>query len=100
MQFALTVPTVSDRVAQTAVKLLIEPILEPLFHADSYGYRPGKSARQANRGIRTANLVAARRVGVRKFPFLEMTPQSTPKCARVSPDRAPVMRCGAISPAS
>lgn len=31
----------SDRVAQTAVKLLIEPILEPLFHADSYGYRPG-----------------------------------------------------------
>ena len=47
MQFALTVPTVSDRVAQTAVKLLIEPILEPLFHADSYGYRPGKSAKQA-----------------------------------------------------
>ena len=47
MQFALTVPTVSDRVAQTAVKLLIEPILEPLFHVDSYGYRPGKSAKQA-----------------------------------------------------
>jgi len=43
----LGVPTVSDRVAQTAVKLLIEPILEPLFHADSYGYRPGKSAKQA-----------------------------------------------------
>ena len=33
--------------AQTAVKLLIEPILEPLFHVDSYGYRPGKSAKQA-----------------------------------------------------
>jgi RNA-directed DNA polymerase len=32
---------------QTAVKLLIEPILDPLFHADSYGYRPGKSAKQA-----------------------------------------------------
>jgi RNA-directed DNA polymerase len=43
----LGVHTVSDRVAQTAVKLLIEPILEPLFHADSYGYRPGKSAKQA-----------------------------------------------------
>jgi RNA-directed DNA polymerase len=43
----LGVPTVSDRVAQTAVKLLIEPILDPLFHADSYGYRPGKSAKQA-----------------------------------------------------
>ena len=43
----LGVPTVADRVGQTAVKLLIEPILDPLFHADSYGYRPGKSATQA-----------------------------------------------------
>jgi len=43
----LGVPTVSDRVAQTAVKLMIEPILDPLFHEDSYGYRPGKSAKQA-----------------------------------------------------
>jgi RNA-directed DNA polymerase len=43
----LGVPTVADRVAQTAVKLLIEPILDPVFHADSYGYRPGKSAKQA-----------------------------------------------------
>ncbi|MGF6652616.1 group II intron reverse transcriptase/maturase [Paraburkholderia youngii] len=43
----LGVPTVSDRVAQTAVKILIEPILDPLFYADSYGYRPGKSAKQA-----------------------------------------------------
>lgn len=43
----LGVPTVSDRVAQTAVKLMIEPILDPLFHGDSYGYRPGKSAKQA-----------------------------------------------------
>lgn len=43
----LGVPTVSDRGGQTAVKLLIEPILDPLFHADSYGYRPGKSAKQA-----------------------------------------------------
>jgi RNA-directed DNA polymerase len=43
----LGVPTVADRVGQTAVKLLIEPILDPLFHADSYGYRPGRSAKQA-----------------------------------------------------
>ena len=43
----LGVPTVADRVGQTAIKLLIEPILDPLFHADSYGYRPGKSAKQA-----------------------------------------------------
>lgn len=43
----LGIPTVSDRVAQTVVKRLIEPILDPLFHADSYGYRPGRSAKQA-----------------------------------------------------
>ena len=43
----LGIPTVSDRIAQTVVKLLIEPTLEPMFHPDSYGYRPGKSAKQA-----------------------------------------------------
>jgi RNA-directed DNA polymerase len=43
----LGVPTVSDRIAQTVVKLVLEPQLEPHFHADSYGYRPGKSAHQA-----------------------------------------------------
>jgi group II intron reverse transcriptase/maturase len=43
----LGVPTVSDRIAQTVVKLIIEPILDPIFHPDSYGYRPGRSAKQA-----------------------------------------------------
>lgn len=43
----LGVPTVADRVGQTVVKLLIEPILDPLFHPDSYGYRAGRSAKQA-----------------------------------------------------
>jgi group II intron reverse transcriptase/maturase len=43
----LGVPTVADRIAQTVVKLLIEPVLEPIFHQDSYGYRPGRSAKQA-----------------------------------------------------
>lgn len=43
----LGVPTVADRIAQTVVKLRIEPILDPLFHPDSYGYRPGRSAKQA-----------------------------------------------------
>jgi RNA-directed DNA polymerase len=43
----LGIPTVSDRIGQTVVKLIIEPILDPLFHTDSYGYRPGKSAKQA-----------------------------------------------------
>ena len=43
----LGVPTVADRVAQTAVKLVIEPILDPIFLPDSYGYRPNKSALDA-----------------------------------------------------
>ena len=42
----LGVPTVSDRIAQTVVTMTLEPILEPVFHVDSYGYRRGKSARQ------------------------------------------------------
>jgi len=57
----LGIPTVSDRIAQSVVnhpseyrsfagdpgKRAIEPILEPIFHPDSYGYRPGRSAKQA-----------------------------------------------------
>jgi RNA-directed DNA polymerase len=43
----LGVPTVADRVAQTVVKLYLEPKVEPVFHPDSYGYRPGKSALDA-----------------------------------------------------
>ncbi len=37
-------PTVADRVAQEVARRFLEPILEPVFHADSYGYRPRKSA--------------------------------------------------------
>jgi group II intron reverse transcriptase/maturase len=43
----LGIPTVGDRVAQTVVKMLLEPKLENLFHASSFGYRPGKSAHDA-----------------------------------------------------
>ena len=43
----LGIPTVSDRVAQTVVTLVLEPVLESVFHEDSYGYRPGKSAHDA-----------------------------------------------------
>jgi group II intron reverse transcriptase/maturase len=43
----LGIPTVADRVAQTVVKMVLEPFVEPVFHADSYGYRPGKSALDA-----------------------------------------------------
>jgi RNA-directed DNA polymerase len=40
----LGIPTVSDRTAQEVARRFLEPILEPVFHADSYGYRSGKSA--------------------------------------------------------
>ncbi len=43
----LGMPTVSDRVAQGAVKLYMESVLEPVFDEDSYGYRPGRSAHDA-----------------------------------------------------
>ena len=43
----LGIPTVSDRIAQMVVKSRLEPEIDPLFHADSYGYRPGKSALDA-----------------------------------------------------
>ena len=43
----LGVPTVSDRIAQMVVKQMIEPMLEPIFLPDSYGYRPAKSALDA-----------------------------------------------------
>lgn len=43
----LGIPTVADRVAQMVIKRKLEPHLDPLFHHDSYGYRPGKSAHQA-----------------------------------------------------
>ena len=43
----LGVPTISDRIAQTVVKMKVEPLLEPIFDKDSYGYRPNKSAHDA-----------------------------------------------------
>ncbi len=46
-QRILGVPTVADRVAQMVVKLVIEPDLDAVFLANSYGYRPSKSALDA-----------------------------------------------------
>jgi RNA-directed DNA polymerase len=43
----LGIPTVADRIAQGAVKIYMEKELDPVFHNDSYGYRPKKSAHQA-----------------------------------------------------
>jgi len=43
----LGVPTVADRIAQTVVATRLEVKVEPMFHPDSYGYRPGRSALDA-----------------------------------------------------
>jgi RNA-directed DNA polymerase len=48
----LGVPTVADRVAQTVTYLVLEPEVEPVFHPDSYGYRPGRSTHDALRTCR------------------------------------------------
>ncbi len=52
----LGIPTVGDRVAQTVVKMVLEPKVEPVFHPDSYGYRPGRSAIDAVAMARRAML--------------------------------------------
>jgi RNA-directed DNA polymerase len=48
----LGIPTVADRIAQEVARRYLEPIVEPVFHPDSYGYRTGKSAVDAVRAAR------------------------------------------------
>ncbi len=45
----LGIPNVIDRVAQTVIAMALEPLVEPIFHRDSYGYRPGRSPEDALR---------------------------------------------------
>src|SRR5210317_767050 len=52
----LGVPTVRDRVLQTAIKMVIEPILDPMFSDSSFGFRPERNQRQA---IETAKSIIA-----------------------------------------
>ena len=47
----LGIPTIRDRVVQTAVKLVIEPIFEADLEPNTYGYRPGRSAADAIQGV-------------------------------------------------
>jgi RNA-directed DNA polymerase len=52
----LGIPTVKDRIAQTAVKSVLEPIFEAMFRPTSYGFRPGRGCRDALREV--ARLIA------------------------------------------
>ena len=47
----LGIPVVKDRIVQTALKLVIEPIFEREFEESSYGFRPGRSAKEALREV-------------------------------------------------
>ena len=47
----LGISTVEDRVVQTAMKIVIEPVFEAEFHECSYGYRPKRNAKQASLAI-------------------------------------------------
>jgi RNA-directed DNA polymerase len=47
----LGIPTVKDRIAQTAVKFVMEPILEAQFHPASFGFRPGRGCKDALRVV-------------------------------------------------
>jgi len=57
----LGIPTVGDRIAQTVVKDYMEASIDKLFHDDSYGYRPLKSAHQA---------LTKARLNVRKYDWV------------------------------
>ena len=47
----LGIPTVKDRIVQTAVKLVLEPIFEATFRPTSYGFRPGRGCQDALREV-------------------------------------------------
>jgi RNA-directed DNA polymerase len=51
VQFDVTVPTIRDRVIQTAAKLVLEPIFEADFEDNAYGYRPARGAVDAVKDV-------------------------------------------------
>jgi RNA-directed DNA polymerase len=53
-QRGLGIPTVRDRVAQAAMKVVLEPIFEADFRESSYGFRPKRNAHQAGEQVRQA----------------------------------------------
>ena len=52
----LGVPTVEDRIAQMVARMNLEPLIEPIFCDDSYGYRPNKSAIDDSKDYKRAML--------------------------------------------
>jgi group II intron reverse transcriptase/maturase len=48
----LSIPTIRDRTAQETIRRLIEPIFEPIFHDNSFGFRPGRNCHDALKRIK------------------------------------------------
>ncbi len=61
-QRPLGIPTVRDRVAQEVLRRLLTPLFEPLFHDDSFGFRPGRSCHDALRRLRELHRQGYRQV--------------------------------------
>ena len=61
MQFALTVPTVEDRLLQRAVARILEVVFEADFLECSYGFRPGRNPHDALRALR--RIIVTKKVG-------------------------------------
>jgi RNA-directed DNA polymerase len=72
----LGIPTVSDRIAQTVVKMYFEPRVEPYFCQDSYGYRPGKSALDAkdNGDVRSLSFTSIQTPGHGRIWNIQLIP--------------------------
>ena len=64
----LGIPTVADRIAQEVARRYLEPYLEAVFHADAYGYRPGRSAIDAVHQARQRTEAARDRGSARHVP--------------------------------
>jgi len=73
----LGIPTIKDRVAQMAVKLVIEPLFEADFQEFSYGFRPQRSAHQAIKEVRKyINFGCEHVIEVDLKSFFDSIPQS------------------------
>ena len=81
----LGIATVADRVAQEVVRRCLEPLLEPRFHEDSYGYRPGRSAIDAN--IKNGTVPPLRQLNSARRPREYLTPKEVELLRKAARER-------------
>jgi RNA-directed DNA polymerase len=76
----LGIPTIRDRVVQTAVKLVIEPIFEADLEPNAYGYRPARSANDAIREVHKALCEVTRKWWTPTSASTSIRSRMTPSC--------------------